>query len=66
MAWGSLKRGTRASVPLALAGYKRQEEKEEYKGHNHPAKEKCGPHCPRNEHYRGPVKKPGFLPKRKR
>ena len=39
---------------------KRNEEKEVVKGHNHPFNEKCGPHCPRNEHYKGPVRKPGF------
>ena len=45
-----------------MASYrKRNEEKEEVKGHNHPAYEKCGPHCPRNEHYKGPVRKPAFL-----
>jgi len=50
-----------------LASYhKRTEEKEEKKGHNHPFNEKCGPHCPRNEHYKGPVKKPGFLFRKKR
>jgi len=44
-----------------LASYhKRTEEKEEKKGHNHPFKEKCGVHCPRNEHYKGPVKKFSF------
>ena len=37
--------------------YKHPQEKEEKKGHNHPASEKCGPHCPRNEHYKGPEKK---------
>lgn len=41
-----------------MASYhKRTEKKEEYKGHNHPFNEKCGPHCPRNEKYKGPVKK---------
>ena len=40
---------------------KRNEEKEVVKGHNHPFNEKCGPHCPRNEHDKGPVRKPGFL-----
>jgi hypothetical protein len=50
-----------------LSAYKkRTEKKEEGKGHNHPFKEKCGPHCPRNEHYKGPLRKPGFLPGRKR
>jgi len=39
--------------------------KEEFKGHNHPASEKCGEHCPRNEHYKGPVKKFGFLNRKK-
>jgi len=39
---------------------KRPERKEESKGHNHPYNEKCGPHCPRNEHYKGPQKKWGF------
>jgi hypothetical protein len=43
---------------LRLAAYrKRNEAKEEVKGHNHPFNEKCGPHCPRNEHYKGPVKR---------
>lgn len=50
-----------------MASYhKRTEEKEETKGHNHPFKEKCGPHCPRNEHYKGPVRKPGFPRRKKR
>jgi len=34
-----------------------EKQKEEVKGHNHPAYEKCGPHCPRNENYKGPEKK---------
>ena len=33
-----------------------EKKKEEVKGHNHPAYEKCGPHCPRNENYKGPEK----------
>ncbi|MDG7012891.1 MAG: hypothetical protein JRN46_01525 [Nitrososphaerota archaeon] len=37
-----------------------QKAKEPQKGHNHPASEKCGPHCPRNEKYKGP-EKPNFL-----
>lgn len=50
-----------------MASYrKRNEKKEEWKGHNHPFSEKCGPHCPRNERYRGPEKKPGFLFRKKR
>jgi len=50
-----------------LASYhKKAEVKEEDKGHNHPFKEKCGSHCPRNEHYKGPVRKPGFPRSRKR
>ena len=44
---------------------KKQAEKEEHKGHNHPIKEKCGPHCPRNEHYKGPVKKLGFFARKR-
>jgi len=31
--------------------------KEEFKGHNHPISEKCGPHCPRNEKYQGREKR---------
>jgi len=38
-----------------------EKKKEEWKGHNHPFNEKCGPHCPRNEHYKGPVKKPSLF-----
>ena len=38
-----------------------EKKKEAWKGHNHPFNEKCGPHCPRNDHYKGPVKKPNFL-----
>jgi hypothetical protein len=50
-----------------LASYhKRTEVKEETKGHNHSFKEKCGPHCPRNEHYKGPVRKSGFPLRKKR
>ena len=43
-----------------MASYRKrieEKEKEEVKGHNHPAHEKCGPRCPRNENYRGPEKK---------
>jgi hypothetical protein len=44
-----------------LSSYKKQHEKkkegEEVKGHNHPFDQKCGPHCPRNEKYKGPVKR---------
>ena len=36
---------------------KQVRDKEEAKGHNHPASEKCGPYCPRNEKYKGPRKK---------
>ncbi|MDA4137335.1 MAG: hypothetical protein OK449_10115 [Thaumarchaeota archaeon] len=42
------------------AYHKRDEEKEAVKGHNHPASEKCGPYCPRNEHYKGPKKRFDF------
>ena len=50
-----------------MASYrKRNEKKEEWKGHNHPFNEKCGPHCPRNEKYKGPEKKFGFMSRRKR
>jgi hypothetical protein len=50
-----------------LASYrKRTEEKEVVKGHNHPFNEKCGSHCPRNEHYKGPVRKPDLLHRKKR
>jgi hypothetical protein len=43
-----------------------KEAEEEKKGHNHPFNEKCGPHCPRNEHYRGPQRKPEFPPRKRR
>jgi hypothetical protein len=33
----------------------------EEKGHNHPFNDKCGPNCPRNEHYKGPAKKPNLF-----
>ncbi|MDA4134890.1 MAG: hypothetical protein OK441_04925 [Thaumarchaeota archaeon] len=33
------------------------QEDPEKKGHNHPASQKCGPYCPRNEHYRGNKKR---------
>jgi hypothetical protein len=50
-----------------LASYReRTKEKVEVKGHNHPFNEKCGPHCPRNEHYKGPVKKPDLFHRKKR
>jgi hypothetical protein len=53
--------GTLHDIPTqALASYRERVEKkqkEEVKGHNHPAYEKCGPHCPRNEKYKGPEKK---------
>ena len=56
-----------ADTKEEMASYrKRNEKKEEWKGHNHPFNEKCGPHCPRNEKYKGPEKKPGFLFRRKR
>ena len=49
-----------------MASYrKKAEEKERHPGHNHPIKEKCGEHCPRNEHYKGPVKKLGLFQRRK-
>jgi len=38
----------------------------ETKGHNHPIKEKCGVHCPRNQNYKGPVKKFDFFNRKKR
>ncbi len=52
-----------------LSAYRKREELkekllEEVKGHNHSVSEKCSVHCPRNEHYKGPVKKSG-LPQRK-
>lgn len=40
-----------------------EKKKEGWKGHNHPSDEKCGPHCPRNKHYKGPAKRLGFLAK---
>lgn len=49
-----------------LSSYrKKNEQKQEVKGHNHPYNEKCGPHCPRNAHYKGPVKKFNLLDRRK-
>ena len=44
-----------------MASYHKRTEEKEKKGHNHPYKEKCGPHCPRNENYKGPVKKFDFF-----
>ncbi|MDG6964877.1 MAG: hypothetical protein JRN50_04655 [Nitrososphaerota archaeon] len=53
-----------------MASYrKRMEAKErlkDTKGHNHPADQKCGPHCPRNEKYKGPEKKPNILYRNRR
>jgi hypothetical protein len=49
-----------------MASYHKPTEEKEKKGHNHPFKEKCGVHCPRNEHYKGPVKKLDFLHRKKR
>lgn len=49
----SLKRGTR----LLTDPKRHSEEPEEKRGHNHPASVKCGPYCPRNEHYKGRKKK---------
>ncbi len=37
---------------------------EEGKGHNHPVSEMCSVHCPRNERYKGPVKKLGLSQKK--
>jgi hypothetical protein len=34
-----------------------KKKEEEIKGHNHPVSQKCGPHCPRNEHYKGRERK---------
>ena len=48
-----------------LSSYKRKEEKEEVKGHNHPADEKCGQYCPRNEHYKGRKKRYDILHRNK-
>jgi len=44
---------------------KASEEKEEVKGHNHPAKDKCGEYCPRNEHYKGRKKRFDILHRNK-
>ena len=49
-----------------MTSYKKPTEEKEYKGHNHPIKEKCGNHCPRNEHYKGPVRKPNLFQRRGR
>jgi hypothetical protein len=50
-----------------MASYReRTKKKEEVKGHNHPASEKCGPHCPRNEKYKGPERKPDLFHRRNR
>ena len=60
----------RLSARRGMASYrKRMEEKErlkDTKGHNHPADQKCGPHCPRNEKYKGPEKKPNILYRNRR
>lgn len=37
--------------------FKHPQRKEESKGHNHPASQKCGLHCPRNEKYKGRERK---------
>jgi len=62
--------GSNAIAARRLASYRKRteekEEKEEKRGHNHPFNEKCGPHCPRNEHYKGPVRKPDLLRRKKR
>jgi hypothetical protein len=55
----------KAGLLKRLPSYREREEfkeklMEEVKGHNHPIGEKCGPHCPRNKHYKGPVKKLGL------
>lgn len=42
-----------------------KEKKEEVRGHNHPAKDTCGPYCPRNEHYKGRKKRFDMLHKNK-
>jgi hypothetical protein len=47
-----------------LARYQKSAE-EPKKGHNHPIKEKCGEHCPRNAKYKGPVKKLGLFNRKK-
>jgi len=49
-----------------MASYHKRTEQKEKKGYNHPIKEKCGPDCPRSEHYKGPVRKLDFLHKGKR
>jgi len=49
-----------------LASYHKRTEVKETKGHNHPIKEKCGVHCPRNQNYKGPVKKFDFFNRKKR
>ena len=48
-----------------MAAYHKPKEKDEVKGHNHPFNEKCGPHCPRNEHYKGPVRRFDFRNRKK-
>jgi len=52
--------GRPQATKQALVSYRErveEKQKEEVKGHNHPAYEKCGPHCPRNKNYKGPEKK---------
>ncbi len=53
-----------------MAAYRKRleekEERKEKKGHNHPFSEKCGPYCPRNENYKGPKKKLGFMSRNRR
>lgn len=48
-----------------MASYHKPEEKEQVKGHNHSADQKCGQYCPRNEHYKGPKKRIDILHRNK-
>jgi len=61
MSWRAprLLRTLNQMLTWSLVSYRERvaaKQKEVVKGHNHPAYEKCGPHCPRNENYKGPEK----------
>lgn len=50
-------RGRRCELSNSYKEARSKKKEEEIKGHNHPVSQKCGPHCPRNEHYKGRERK---------
>ncbi len=61
-----LEAGLAKSQESDLAAYRKKDEVTDLvKGHNHSVDQKCGPHCPRNAHYKGPIKRPDMFHRNK-